>query len=157
VKLFIASLRKLLPKPPLNDLEDKIKTAVEEIKNDKCVKRATEDNNIKHTTLFYRVKKMKTDDGNWINNEVLKFLSKYSVKQVFTQTQELLLVEYITQCSKINYGLTTKQIRKLRFALGCNIEVPPSWNTYLIAGIDWFTGFMSRHVDLSIRKPKKTS
>jgi len=39
-----------------NDLEDKIKTTVDEIKNGKCVKRAAEDNNIKHTTLFYRVK-----------------------------------------------------------------------------------------------------
>jgi len=102
---------------------------------------------------------MKTDDGNWINNDVLKFQSKHSVKQVFTQTQELSLVEYITQCSKINYGLTTKQIRKFAFdySLGCNIEIPPSWNTYLIAGIDWLTGFMLRHVDLSIRKPEKTS
>lgn len=75
------------------DLEVKIKTAVEEIKNDKCVKRAAKDNSIKHTTLFYKVKKMKTADGNWINNEVLKFQTKYSVKQVFIQSQELLLVE----------------------------------------------------------------
>lgn len=50
---------------------------------------------------------MKTDDDNWINNEVPKFQSKYSVKQVFTQTQELLLIEYIIKYSKINYGLTT--------------------------------------------------
>ncbi|CAI6357746.1 unnamed protein product [Macrosiphum euphorbiae] len=98
---------------------------------------------------------MKTADGNWINNEVLKFQSKYSVKQVFTQTQELLLFEYMVKCSKINYGLTTKQIRKLAhdYAIGCNIEVPPSWNLFLISGIDWFSGFMPRHLDLAIRKP----
>jgi hypothetical protein len=71
----------------------------------------------------------------------------------------LLLVEYIIKFLKINYGLTTTQIRKLAFdyAKGCNIEVPPSWNKNLIAGIDWFTGFMTRHVDLAIRKPEKTS
>jgi len=142
-----------------DDLEVKIKTAIEEIKNGKSVKRAAEDNNVKYTTLFYRVKKMKTTDGNWINDEVLKFQSKYTVKQVFTQTEELLPVEYIIKCSKINYGLTTKQIRKLAYdyATGCSIEIPPPWNTFLIAGIDWFTGFMTRHVDLAIRKPEKTS
>jgi len=71
---------------------------------------------------------MKTANGNCINNEVLKFQPKYSVKQVYTQTDELLLVEYIIKCSKINSGLTTKQIRKLAcdYAIGCIIEIPSS-------------------------------
>lgn len=143
----------------LEDMECKIQEAIKEVKEGKCVKRAAEDNEVKHTTLFYRIKKLKTAEGDWISNDEPQFHSKYTVYQVFTNDQESLLVKYIIRCSKINYGLTCKQIRKLAYdyATKSNIKIINKWKETHLAGVDWLTGFMKRHPELSIRKPEKTS
>jgi len=154
-------VRNYIKKRTVNvELEERnIQEAINEVKDGKCAKRAAEDNGVKYTTLYYRLKKLKTPEGEWIPQIEPKFNSKYTVNQVFSQVQESLLVEYIIKCSKINYGLTCKQIRKLAYdySLKSNIKVPKAWSENCIAGIDWLLGFMKRHPSLSIRKPEKTS
>lgn len=104
-------------------MERKIQVAIDEVKEGKCVKRAAEDNAVKHTTLFYRIKKLKTAEGDWITKGDPQFNSKYTVNQVFTMDQESLLVKYIIRSSKINYGLTCKQIRKLAYDYATKLNI----------------------------------
>lgn len=115
---------------------------------------------IKHTTLFYRIKKLKNVEGI-IQNSVddNRFNSKYTVNQIFSKEQEEMLVKYILRCSQINYGMTLVQIRKLAYdyAVKVELKIPDSWKLNLTAGNDWLYCFMKRHPSLSIRKPEKTS
>lgn len=62
------------------ELEERnIQEAINEVKDGKSVKKVAEDNGVKHTTLFYRIKKLKTPQGEWIPQKLLKFNSKYTV------------------------------------------------------------------------------
>ena len=50
-------------------------------------------------------------------------------------------------------------MRKLAYkcAVGFKITVPKMWQEHQSAGADWFSGFMKRHLELSIRTPEPTS
>jgi hypothetical protein len=39
------------------------------------------------------------------------FASRYVSRQIFNANQEYMLVDYVIKCSKLNYGMTYKQIR----------------------------------------------
>jgi hypothetical protein len=67
--------------------------------------------------------------------------------------------EYILKSSKMCYGLTYSQIRKMAYdyAKLLNCQCPESWEHKKTAGIDWLKGFMKRHEELSLRKPENTS
>lgn len=77
---------------------------------------------------------------------------------MFTNDEERMVKEYLLKSSKMNYGLTYKQARKLAYeyalALG---KCPTKWTQNKQAGIEWLKGFMKRNKDLSIRKPENTS
>lgn len=70
-----------------------------------------------------------------------------------------MLENYIVQCSKMSYGLTYIDIRKLALAyaksIGCNY--PKNWDKSDLAGVDWLQGYMKRHAQFSLRKPENTS
>jgi hypothetical protein len=70
-----------------------------------------------------------------------------------------MLVDYVIKCSKLNYGMTYKQIRQLAYDYGRRLQCkfPSSWIDNKIVGIDWLQGFMKRHKNLTIRKPENTS
>lgn len=72
--------------------------------------------------------------------------------RIFTSSDEDNLVQYITRCNDINFGLSQKQARKLtyQYAVTTKIKVPPSWKKNMIAGEDWFRSFMKRHGTLNI-------
>ena len=80
-------------------------------------------------------------------------------KTVFSNKQEKEFVEYLLKCQLMNHGLTPKEARKLAFEWGklIGVETPESWVRDDIAGVDWFSGFMKRNPELSIRKPENTS
>lgn len=80
-------------------------------------------------------------------------------RQIFTLEQEEMLVAYIKKASDVYYGLTPKKVRSLayEYASSLEINVPGSWTTYKMAGEDWFTRFLKRNSDLSIRTPEATS
>lgn len=108
-------------------------------------------------TLQSRIKKLrKTQD---LGSETRVFESKFASQQVFTKTEEDLLNKYILECSKMHYGLTCVQVKKLayEFAKANEIKYPASWNNNKMAGADWLASFRKRHKNLSLRKPENTS
>lgn len=146
------------------------------IKGELSIRRAAIKYDINKSTLFKRVKAAKAnnpalctvqdrdDSGQSSQDEdvvSLKTLDrkKYKHRQVFTDTEEELLKEYLLKASKINYGLTYAQTRKLafEFAEGLDKPIVEIWKHYNAAGLDWMKGFMNRHKKLSLRKPENTS
>ncbi|XP_055906379.1 uncharacterized protein LOC129941699 [Eupeodes corollae] len=106
------------------------------------------------TTLYYRIKKLKSNK----EPQSLKFSSKYSTQQVFTNGEEKMLEKYLIRSSKMNYGLTKIQARVLAFEYATLLQkCPEAWRENQMAGIEWIYGFMKRHSALSIRKPENTS
>lgn len=79
--------------------------------------------------------------------------------QVFTKLQESSLAEYIKKSADIYYGLTPKEVRRMAFLFSTSLSltVPDSWKKNEMAGPDWFTSFLSRNSELSIRTPEATS
>jgi len=136
--------------------EQCMKTAAESVvSREKSLNSASNDFGIPKTTLFRYVMKIKqARDG-----EKIKFCPNYSVRRVFTDEEELLLANYITNASKLHYGLSPKSARLLafEFAEANHKDVPSSWILNQTAGEDWFSGFMKRHCSLSLRAPEATS
>lgn len=147
------------------DIERAIKLVLEE--NESC-RHAAEVCGIKHTTLFYRLNKIKNRPNEDLQEltvgPMLKELSaqrygsKFTVNQVFSKEEELLLENYILKCSSMNYGLTYKMIRTLAYQYARHLgSCPKKWDENKLAGIDWLKGYMKRHSNLSLRKPENTS
>lgn len=125
--------------------------------------------NLKRTTLLYRLNKCKKRNGDAgdsgaegqsSDDEDQKFSSKYSSRQVFTNAEELLLVDYLQKCCNLNYGLNYRQVRSLayEYALKNNKKMPKEWEKNKVTGRDWILNFMKRHKNkLSLRKPENTS
>ena len=80
-------------------------------------------------------------------------------RQVFTDHQEVTLVAYLKNASSIYFGLSPRDVRVLAYecAKRFDIRMPPSWSDVQMAGPDWFSAFLKRHPDLSIRTPEATS
>jgi len=85
--------------------------------------------------------------------------ASYNHTQVFTESDEVTLADYLVQASKLHYGLSTKMTRKLayQFATANSRRVPKSWTENESAGADWLRGFMTRQSHLSLRSPEATS
>lgn len=79
--------------------------------------------------------------------------------KVFNEEREKELCEYLQICSKMHYGLDTKQTKKLayEFAKLLGIKYPQEWNEHKSAGWDWLLGFMERNKSLYLRQPEATS
>ena len=67
-------------------------------------------------------------------------------------------MDYVTKCSKLNYGMTYKQIRQL--ACGCGrilqCKFHSSWIDNFV-GFDWLQGSMKRHKNVTLCKSEYTS
>lgn len=133
--------------------------------------------NVKLVTLYQRVRMAKlinknlptpqsdTDSGSDTNDAIeIQSTSqsgnkKYSTRQVFNDTEEQQLKEYLKSASKMCYGLTYTQTRKLsyEYAVKINKKFPTSWEKNQFAGLDWIYGFMKRNKELTLRKPENTS
>ena len=82
-----------------------------------------------------------------------------SIRVVFTQAQEKLLVNYVVEASKMFHGLSSRAVRQLAFNYGITnkIKCSSNWEENQSAGADWFSAFMKRNQHLSLRKPESTS
>ena len=77
---------------------------------------------------------------------------------MFTDAQEIMIVEYLLKASDIYFILSPKEGRKLayRFAKANSIEIPKSWYDKQQAGPDWLTSFLKRLRESSLRTPEST-
>ena len=75
-------------------------------------------------------------------------------RQIFCDTEEKELAEYILQVGRIYYGLSTTEVRKVAFEYAAaNLEsskIPCSWKKNKQNRVDWLNGFMKRHPQLAI-------
>jgi hypothetical protein len=81
-------------------------------------------------------------------------------RELFSDAEESDFVTYLLDASKMFFGLSPKETKKLAYELAVHLgkEIPNNWQVNLSAGNDWFSGFMSRNSSLlSIRKPEATS
>lgn len=79
-----------------------------------------------------------------------------SKKPIFTEAQELELVEYVFHMDDIFFGMTKKEFLELvfQYAERNNIKHPFKKNT---AGDDWYMGFKKRNPNITLRQPEPTS
>lgn len=80
-------------------------------------------------------------------------------RQILNDHLEEELTQYILICSKIYYGLTPKNIREIAYelALANQVKVPDTWYNSKMASAEWFSKFLKRHRNLSLREPEATS
>ena len=105
-----------------------------------------------HVTLYRFIQKLKA--GN-VNARV----GYRCINRVFTVEEETILQDYLIQCSKVYFGLVPTDVRKLAYELAVKYEkkYPKKWNEDRMAGKEWFSGFLKRHANLSLRSPQATS
>lgn len=140
--------------------EDVLLRAAQAVKNNDqpiSIRKAAEEYNIHYRTLARFCKKVTDEDLASGSSTVQMGYKK--IRQVFTTDEELELENYIKKASDIYFGLTPKEVRKLAYdyATALNKSFPQIWSDTLMAGPDWFTGFLKRHPRLSIRTPQATS
>ncbi|XP_033109662.1 uncharacterized protein LOC117110923 [Anneissia japonica] len=130
----------------------------------RSVRDVAADLGVSKSTLARHVKKLKSDKQMDRIEDVSAMVEKHHVgytkmRQVFTDQQERELVSYIKRAASVFFGLTPDEIRKLAYecTITYNITRPSSWIEREKAGKDWFTGFMKRNEDISIRQPEATS
>ena len=135
--------------------KDIMHRAVNEVINEnKSIRSVAEAYGIKSPMTLCRYVKKAREQG------LEKFQFGYDNKrQIFSDPQEILLKDYILKASNIYFGLSPKEVRCLAYecAVGFKIPIPKMLRENLCAGADWFTSFMKRHPELSIRTPEPTS
>ncbi|XP_030762940.1 uncharacterized protein LOC115887614 [Sitophilus oryzae] len=80
-------------------------------------------------------------------------------REVLPDDMESELAEYLLDRSKLYFGLSTKEIRRLafEFAIKNNIVVRTNWTANQMASVDWLTNFLKHHPRLFLRIPEATS
>jgi hypothetical protein len=88
-----------------------------------------------------------------------KYEARNDVKRIFSNVEELELVEYCKQAARLHHGLTKKGILNLAFEYTNknNIIIPRNWKETKSAGYMWLRGLRKRYPCLSLRKPEPTS
>lgn len=130
-----------------------LKQAVDAVlRNEVGLKKASVQFSVPKTTLRRAVKKKQKDETAEITKSMGKFVCIFSV------AQELELVDYLKDMEARLFGLTMKDCRYLAFQLAekNNIQHPFNKDTQM-AGEGWMKSFMSRHPNLTLRKPEATS
>jgi len=135
----------------------RMKEAVlEVVEKKRSIKSVSSFYDIKRTTLRrYIIKYRQADD-----KDIVSFVPKYNARQVLSEEQELMLVDYLLSAAKYNYGHSPMMARRLayEFALANDVNLPYTWLRDCAAGEEWMTGFLRRHKSsLSIRTPEATS
>lgn len=91
---------------------------------------------------------------------VKDFSLRFITSQIFTSEEEEKLAKYMIESSKLHYGLTKLQARKLAYDYALAIKktnMPDNWIQNKVASKDWIRGFLNRQSQLSIRTPEATS
>jgi hypothetical protein len=128
---------------------DRMRDAAQAVIDGKSLCATAKDCEIPKATLSRYVRKIRQSGPH----ESVRFTPHYNVRQIFSETDENMLAEYLLTASKLNHGLSPKETRMLafEFATDNNRAIPKSWIINQKAGVDWLTGFMKRRNELSIR------
>ena len=77
---------------------------------------------------------------------------------VFSFIQEKELAERLKCLAGRGFGCTPEQIRRAAFQYANKMNIDHPWNAQeMMAGKDWFTNFLKRNKDISLRKPQSLS
>lgn len=133
-----------------------MREAVALIEEGQTIRAAASLKNVSFSTLYRYYKKKKQSEESGLP---MRFTPNYTVRRIFSETQEASLKEYLVTCSKMAYGLDTIETRKLAYQLAKHhkLAIPQPWEDREMAGIDWLHSFRNRHPDLSLRKPEPCS
>lgn len=132
--------------------EDQMRQAIELVQGGTSIRQAARMKGLSFQTVHRYVKKIHQDEN-------VRLCPNYKVKQIFTVEQENALSEYIINCSKMFYGLSRDDTRRLSYeaAVYNNIVVPANWHASKSASLAWIKGFQKRHSELSLRTPEGCS
>lgn len=137
-----------------------LRAANEVVHDMKPCRSVAKDYNIPHTTLRRYCHKLRCAPLQ-LNETTAPILTVGYVKsrQVFSTEEEVMLVAYLLKASNLYYGLCPKEVRKLAYDFAIKLErkIPENWTEAKIAGVEWFTGFLKRHKNISLRTPEATS
>ena len=76
----------------------------------------------------------------------------------FSAEDERILVQYLQEMESLGFGLGIKAVCKLAYEMAEEAGILHRFNKEKKkAGYDWYQGFMSRHPELSLRKPEGLS
>ena len=95
-----------------------------------------------------------------MKTETNEFKAAYVRETVIGYKNEDLLVERIIRLQRVGFGLTSNDIRRTAFEFAVQNNAPKAglFNAdKKIAGWDWYSGFMERHPDISLRKSQAIS
>mgnify|MGYP005984118437 CR=1 FL=1 len=102
-------------------------------------------------TLYRYIKKRRTTP-----DDVPVRVGYAKPSRIFSEEKAQELSKYVEDCSKVYYGLTTKDLRKLAYNLE-NVnrnKIPDSWKNKEIASKDWLLSFLKSNQNLSIGTPE---
>ncbi|XP_031332515.1 uncharacterized protein LOC116162896 [Photinus pyralis] len=135
--------------------EQQLRNALEEVRKGSSIRRVAISFNISKSSLARHV-----SASQHVHNIVeFKYNPNIAVKQVFSTQQEEMICQYLKTASKMHYGLSTKQVKRLayQYAIALKLQLPRQWEEKKEAGKEWLFGFMRRNRTLSIRAPEATS
>lgn len=114
--------------------ENAMKSAMNEVLDKTLfIRKSAQKYGVKPTTLESRLAKVhKTPAEKEGSQRVFLVLSSRRIK--CSLSKKTLLNKYMTDCSKMHYGLTIVQVRKLAYEFANQLHYPPSWNLNKMAG-----------------------
>ncbi|XP_069685007.1 uncharacterized protein [Periplaneta americana] len=121
------------------------------------IRQAAEAHAVNFMTLHRYLKRKREQDEDRSSRKNLVGYVRH--RQTFSDELEKRLEDYIIHCSRIYYGLSSKDVRTLayEYAVACNIKFPEKWAETKMATEDWVLSFLKRHPKLSLRTPEATS
>ncbi|KAB0800104.1 hypothetical protein PPYR_07984 [Photinus pyralis] len=131
---------------------EEISAAIEEVSRGSSLREVSRNYGISFSALQRHVAASRNKE-NYVHKPNL------TVRQVFTPEQEEMLVKYLQRCSKMHYGLTSNDTRKLayKYAKALEINIPTKWDEEQKGGREWLFGFLRRNPRLGLRTPEATS
>lgn len=133
-----------------------LRAAREVLINGRSRRSVARDFDIPSRTLTRYCSKLTQED---LENDSTVHVGYVRSRQVFSELEEQILSDYLKVSSDIYHGLTVREVKKLayQYALSVGKKIPRAWHANQMAGKDWFTSFLKRKSELSIRIPEATS
>lgn len=85
---------------------------------------------------------------------------RYYCRLIFNKSQEKQLVSYLIKFSKMRFGFNPVECKKVAYELAIkknNLIMPETWEKNKSAGTEWFSSFLKRNSNISLRSPEAYS